>query len=807
MSAILSDLRFAVRNLVKRPGASILGVIAFALGIGLCTTMFSIIYGVYLRGLGVPEADRLVVVHRANVSQEQNRMWVDQHDFYDWREQQRWFEGMAAYYDGTVNITDRDGPERLSGAFVTANVFDVLRVSPVVGSAFRQGDDRAGSPLTAVLGYDLWQTRYGGSRDVVGRTVRVNGEQATILGVMPDGFMFPEQQVIWVAQRDSRTNNPRRGSGNWSNVFGRLAAGVTEEQALQGMNVVQQHLAEAYPDTNKDLSVTFTTFVRESIGDEALPVFAAMQVATIFVLLIACANVANLLLARAALRSKDAALRSALGANRFRVAFPFFAEAAALSAIGASVGMVLAIVGLNLFDRVTVVVGRPYFMQFPLDLPILGFVLAVTVGTALVSGAAPSLQVLRSDVNKILKDEGRGTSSFRAGKLSKVLVVGQVALSCALLVGAGLMTKSIVNLRTSEYPFDTQNVFTARVALFETNYPSREARNRFYRDLRERLAALPRVQAASLTDRLPGDGGSVRVALEGQVYASDQDYPRVQVAATSLGLFETFGVDVLRGRDFAIEDDSAAPRVAIVNQRFAERFFAGEDPIGRRIREGGTESDAEWATIVGLVPNLRMEGIGSQSDSAGFYLALPQLNRSFVSIALNVAGGAPMSLTREVRDVVRGLDPDLPIYYVRDMNEVIYRRTWFYEVFGTLFIVFGVAALFLASVGLYGVLSFSVSRRIQEMGIRMAMGATTRDVIKLILREGALQVGVGLGIGLGLAVGVSRVANILLFDVEPRDPTVFATIVALIVIVALIASLVPARRATGVHPIVALRYE
>ncbi|UCD24593.1 MAG: ABC transporter permease [Gemmatimonadota bacterium] len=812
MTALLKDFELGLRALLKKPGSSAISIVAFGLGIGLCATMFSIIYGVYFRGIGVPEADRLTLIFRSNPSENIERMWVHQHDFYDWREQQRSFEALAGFSTGTINVSGSSGqPERFEGAFVSANLFDVLRVAPVLGSSFRPGDDAPGAPLTALIGYGVWTSRYESDPSVIGRLITVNGEQATILGVLPDGFMFPQTEEIWVPRRDSRAEYDNRGAGPWFQVVGRLKDGITLGQAGLDMSLVAQRLAQAYPESNEGVGVTFFTFVEQSIGDEAIPVFAAMQIATVFVLLIACANVANLLLSRAALRTKEAAVRTALGARRWRVAMPLFSEAAILSLCGAALGIAIAYVGVDLFDRATTGVGKPYFMVLTVDLPILGFIVAVTVLTAFASGIVPAIQTARTDVNSILKDENRGSSSFRAGKLSKVLVIGEVALSCALLVGAGLMTKSITKLNNYQFDFAIEDVFTARVGIFETDYPTAEERRAFFRDLKERLQAVPAARSVALTNMLPTVCCSrSRFLIEGEVYETDQEQPRSNTASVSPDFFTTFGVGVLRGRDFNLMDDANSGQVAIVNRRFAEKFFPNEDAVGRRIKEGfsGNTDNWDWRTIVGVVPNLKMEGFDpDEDDPAGYYVPLAQRDLRFVSIAVQVAGGSPLSITPEVRAAVRGADADLPIYFVRDMDGVIHQETWFYNVFGTLFIVFGIAALFLASVGLYGVLSFSVSRRIQEMGLRMALGAMAKDVIRLVLREGATQLGIGLALGLALAFLVSKAVALVMFDVQPRDPMVYGAIVATIILVGISASLVPALRATRVDPMVALRYE
>ncbi|MFC1640107.1 FtsX-like permease family protein, partial [Gemmatimonadota bacterium] len=383
------------------------------------------------------------------------------------------------------------------------------------------------------------------------------------------------------------------------------------------------------------------------------------------------------------------------------------------------------------------------------------------------------------------------------------------AMSCALLVGAGLMAKSITKLNNHEFLFDTEKIFSARLGIFESAYPTLEDEHGFFRDLKERLEAIPGAQSVALTDMLPASCcNRSRFALEGETYQEDQDYPLANTAAISTEFFSTFGVEVLRGRDLSLADDADAPTIVLVNQGFAERFFPGADPIGRRIREGTSESQEEWMTIVGVVPNMQMQGFDpDRSDPAGYYVPLAQRDRRFVSIAIQVAGGPPLNIAQDVRAAVRAVDRDLPIYWIRDMPEVIHQETWIYGFFGSLFIAFGIAALFLASVGLYGVLAFSVSRRLQEMGLRMALGAKARDVIQLVVREGAVQLGIGLTLGLTLAFGVSRVVAMIMFEVEPRDPAVFVTIVITIVVVGLLASLIPALRATRVDPGVALRYD
>jgi predicted permease len=804
----LTDLLLGLRSLRKEPVSAIIASFTLALGIGLCTTAFSLVYGVFLRGLDVPEANRLTVIGRTNPAREVDWSGVPVHDFYDFREQQSSFEGLAHFNTGTVNLAGTEGPERFNGAFVSANVFDVLRVQPIRGHTFRSGDDAAGAPLTVVLGYQLWATRYRSDPDIVGKSVIVNGEAATILGVMAKGFMFPENQDLWVASRDTRSATADRARDDRFEVFGRLKDGVSLDRAQLDMARIADRLAKDYPVSNAGFAMRFRTFVRNDTGPELIAVFGAMQVATLFVLLIAIANVANLLMARATLRTREAAVRSALGASRFRVVLPFFAETMVLALVGAAIGTAIAYAGVTWFDGATQGVGKPYYMVFGLDLPVLLFVLGVTLATALLAGAAPAFYVLRTDLNAALKDEARG-SGVLGGRLTRVLVAAEIALSCALLIGAGLEIRSIVKLRNFKYPFETERVFTARVGLFDAEYPDSTARRNFFRALKQRLDAVPGARSAALTNSLPLESGSQAIGIAGESYAAERDYPRARNAAITPGFFDTFGVRMLKGRDFTSSDVAGSLRVAIVDQAFADRFFPGREVLGQRFAERERrDSLGAWMTIVGVVPDLRMAGFDSdRSDPWGYYAPLAQRDERFVSLAILTAGGDPLALTRTVREAVRGINPNLPIYNVDSMRGVIRQGSWFYFVFGTLFIVFGGAALFMATVGLYGVLSFSVSRRMKEMGIRMALGASAADVIRLVLRQGGVQLALGLGIGLLIALGLTRVIGILMFEVTPRDPPVFALVILVIAGVGLLASLVPARRATRTEPVAALRSE
>jgi predicted permease len=527
--------------------------------------------------------------------------------------------------------------------------------------------------------------------------------------------------------------------------------------------------------------------------------------AVFFVLLIACANVANLLLDRAAHKSKDVGIRTALGATRGAVIRQFMTEAFVLSVVGGVLGTILAWGGIIVFNRAIVDSQPPFFIDIALHPPVLLFVTLVSLGATMFSGIIPAYQSSRADLNEILKDETRGSSSLKIGKMSKVLVVFEIALSCGLLVASGLMIKSVTKLRTMDPGFRTSNIFTARVG-FPVTYTDTAMQKRFQEDLRQRLSAIPGARQAAVMAGLPAVGGNNgSFTVEGVTYNEDRDVPDAAWNAVSPGFFETFEVRATRGRVIDETDREAGLPVAVVNQMFADQYFKGKEALGGRIRRGGRRSDnsSPWLTIVGVVPTL-YSGDTDEPREPAFYVPLAQNHTNFASFAVQTSGD-PLLITSQVRQTVASLNPDVPIYWVYSMEEAFARPTWFIRVFGTMFMIFGLIALFLASVGLYAVMSFAVSRRVREVGIRMALGAQSRDVVRLIFGQGAWQLGVGLVLGLGLAAGVAQLLTILLFDVQPRDPSIFGLVVVVLTVVGLAACLVPARRATQVDPLVALR--
>jgi predicted permease len=805
MRAVLRDIRYGARSLRKSRGLAAVAVLALTLGIGLTTTMFSIVYGALIKGMPFPDPDRLVSVQRQNLSRGNDRMSTPIHDFLDYRAQQRTFSRIAAYTQGTVNISGAEKAERYEGAWATADLFDVLQVRPQLGRTFTRQEETPGLGNVAVLSHSIWQDRYAGDPAIIGNAIRANGQPYTVIGVMPPNFQFPDRQAIWMPVQLDATKL-ERGSGSWLHVIGRLKPGVSLDAANTDVNAIARRIATEYKATNEGVTATARPIIESQIGPQPRRLLWTMLGAVSLVLLIACANVANLLLDRAAHRTKEVGIRTALGASRLAVVRQFLAEALVLALAGAVFGAVVAQVGVMWFNRAIADTNPPFWLDIRLHPPVLAFVVCAALVASLISGAIPAYQSSRADINEILKDESRGASSFRIGRLSRGLVVFEIALSCGLLVVSGLMVKSVAKLRTMDPGVTTQNVFTARIG-FPDTYTDTAAQVRFFEDLSRQLATLPGAQGVSLTSILPATCcNQAPFSLEGKAYASDRDYPMTHSLVVSPGFFATFQVAPVQGRMFTTEDRQESVPVVIVNQSFVRKYLGSENPLGRRIRIGrGAPSNTQpWRTVVGVIPDI-FTGDTSNPRDAGILIPVAQNRQSFLSIAIRAPNA--MALTPQVRATVASLEADIPIYNVSALDDVIASEVWHVRVFGGLFMVFGFAALLLAAIGLYAVMAFSVSRRAREVGIRIALGARTTHVLRLVFRQGIMQLGVGMTLGLGLAVLLSNLIAGVLFDVQPRDPATFAAVVGVLSAAGLLACYIPARRAARVDPLSAMRAE
>jgi putative ABC transport system permease protein len=806
MYAFVEETRFALRSLWKSPVLSVVAVLTLGLGIGMNALMFSFVYGALYRGLPFPEEEKILRVAWIQPSDPDAWRSLSLHDLEDLRAQQSSLTDLGGLYNGTVNLSGGERPVRYDGAFMTPNAFDALQVQPVLGRSFRPDEGRPGAPLAIILGYHVWEGDFGKDPDILGSMLRVNGEQATVVGVMPEGFKFPDNQDVWVPYRGSALEIPR-GQGSNFQVYGRLAPGVTLEQAVAELNGIARRLHEANPET-----VTWSAFRVKKFSEPPSDMKLVFQtlLATVFlVLLVACTNVANLLLSRAAGRTRELAVNVALGASRRRIMGKLMAEAMVLVVAGALLGLGLCWVGLRLTFHFAVTSPPPFWFVFKIDPPLLLFVTLASVLAAVVAGVVPGLRVTGARVNEVLKDQGRGTSSLRIGRLSRILVISELAFSVGLLVAAGLFVKGMVRMRTLDHGIFREEILTARVGISETDFPDAASRTRFFAELQERLRARPEITTASLTNVLPGLGaGMTQVGIQGVDHGEDANYPQAALAFVSPGFFGTFDVQPLAGRDFSAQDDQASLPVAIVNQSFAQRLFPGEDAVGRQIREGTSQSESPWRTIVGVVPDLYLAGLmaRTQAPPAGVYIPAAQADLRFMSLAVRGNGG-PEALARVLREEVAVLHAETPLYWVRSMARALREEIWYVDLFGGLFAVFGGLALLLAAAGLYAVMATGVAQRTREMGVRMALGARAGQVLRMILRQGAFQMGMGLLLGLLMAGTLSRGLESMLFGVEPWDASVFLAISAVMLLTGVAASLIPARRATRVDPVKALRSE
>jgi putative ABC transport system permease protein len=818
MISVWRDFRYGLRMLARVPGHTVASALALSLGIGLTTATFSIVYGVMFRGLPFEHSERLMSLRTQNASRDRLNELVGVHDYLDWCKRQRSFEGLAAFNNGTVTVSGDNHPERVNGGTLTANTLDQLRVKPILGRGFQPGEDRPGAAPVALIDYRLWQDHYGGDARIVGKSVRINGLATTVVGVMPQGFNFPFAEQLWTPQILDPTKT-ERGKAQQLLVFGRLRPGVTRERAQTEMEGIAKALAVEYPRTNGGWTAKVEPYVDVFLSQDIRRMFLTMLGAVCAVLLIACINVASLILSRAAQRTREVAIRSALGAGRGQVVRQILLESLTLAVLGATAGVGLARLGIGLFNAAMVSQNPPFWIRIALDLPTLGFALGATLAAALVSGLVPALQISRTQLSHVLKDEGRGSTSLRLGWLTRMVVVAELALSCTLLVAAGLMVKSVLRAQTTYYGFDTSHLLTARVPIFEANYPQPSDRGAFYQRVIDRLAAQPGVTAVGATTTLPSvPWGADAFAVDGKAYPTENDYPIAHSDVVSAGLFATLGVRPLAGRELERQDTPTSLPVVLVNQALARKMWPHENPVGRRLRmvnsnagNGGWVLGADrrrqepWRTVVGVVPDLRIYGLNDKKPE-GLFLPLSQVGGIRVSLVVRTPR-QPLSLVETVRTEVAAVDKDAPIYFVKTMEQAVVEDRFFNSLFGSLFVILGLSALVLAAVGIYGVIAFSVGRRTQEIGLRMALGAQRGTVLGMLVRQGAIQLAIGVLLGLPFAVGVSRLLGGVLYDVQPGDPTVFAAVVGTLSFVAMVACLVPGQRAARIDPVAALRHE
>jgi putative ABC transport system permease protein len=799
----IQDVRFGLRVLFKHPGFTAVAVLTLALGIGANSAIFSVVNAVLLRPLPYKQPAQLVRLYESLPGGGEGSVSVP--NLNDWREQNDVFTAIAAYEYSDFSLQNQDQPERVIGARVSPNLFEVLGVAPQQGRALAEGEDRAGNHRVVVLGHALWQRNFAGDPQAVGRQITLGGESYTVVGVMPESFEFPQFRTaqLWTPLVFSERMAASRGSHAY-NALGRLKDGVSLERAREQMTTIARRLEQQYPDAQTGRGVRLIE-LQEEVVQGVRPALLMLLAAVGFVLLIACTNVANLLLARAATRRREIAIRTALGAGRLRLIRQFLTESVLLSLAGGALGLVLAQWGVDALASLAAE-SLPRVSGVGLDERVLGFTLLLSLVTGIGFGLAPALQISKADVQDALKEGGNAVNSPRGKRLRAVLAVAEVASALVLLIGAGLLVKSFIQLQNVQTGLRPENVLTMRLTLPATKYDTNQKATDFHRQLLARVAALPGVEAVGEVNMLPvqsfGTNGTIQV--EGQPPDPPERAPLVEFRAASPGYFGALGIPVVAGRNFEARDDENAPPVAVVNQTFAKRFFPNEEAVGKRIRMGET-----WMSIVGVVGDVKQGGLTRAVSPEMF---APYTRPLWPGMTQNMslvvrAQGDPAALAPAIKREVLSVDPNQPVYSVYTMEQVLERSVSGRRLNMLLLTIFAVLAVTLAMIGIYSVMSYLVTQHTREIGIRMALGAQPRDVLRLILGQGLWLALLGVVLGAVGALALTRLMSNLLFGVTATDPLTFVVGAALLLLTALLACYIPARRAMKVDPLIALRYE
>ena len=811
IESLFQDVRFAARLIRKERWVSAAAVAAIALGIGANTLGFTIVNAAFIRPFAFERAEELHAISWRPTRG--RRLPSSAIDLEDWRTRARSFREIGAASFGAINISDdHAAPEQTQGSSVTANLFDVLRQRPLLGRTFAEGEDRRGAEPVVIIGYDIWRNRFDRDPDVIGRILRINGTPATIIGVMPEGMKFHDNSELWVPYipTDAQMTREIRPLS----VYGRLHAGVTKQQAYTEIDGIAQRIIKAHPNQLKNVVAGQVETLHERFLNGAAPrMFRVVMGAVIFVLLIACANVANLLLSRAMYRSREIAVRYALGATRWRIVRQLLIESVALASLGGLAGLALASFGVRAFDAAIHATGAPYWLRFTIDYRVLLYVAVTCVATGVIFGLAPALQVSRQNPHDTLKEGARGTAgNRRAGRLGGVMVVSELALTIVLLCGAGLMLRSFIALYSLPPGFDVNGLTRMRMQLPPSNYPTGDARRRFFDQLLPKVEAIPGIQSAAITTAVPPlDHEEWRVIIAGSPHIEDDRRPFVSTVAVSPRYFATLGVAVSRGRGIEIGDSAPGAANVVINQLMAERFFPGVDPIGQQLRfvPRLDEPDAPQQplrTIVGVVPTFQQGNDNDAFRNAVVYL--PFLNAPDRTSSLIVRSALPpAAIMAAVRSIVQAIDADQPVFNIETLEQVFANERSIFGIFATLFAVLASIGLVLSAVGVYGVIAYAVTQRTQEIGVRVAVGASRWDVAWLFLRKGLAQIAVALVIGLPAAIALAALARFQLVAIEPNDPVTMAGITVVLIVVTVISCVVPARKASKVDPVIALRAE
>jgi len=801
---LIQDVRYALRNLSRSKGFATVAILCLGFGIGLNATIFSLIDGVLLKPYPYTDPDGILVVGEQK-SKSNDQAGLSYLDMRDWKEANSVFATIAAVSGRSLTIADGHGePERYLGAGVSWDLFPMLGTHPIRGRDFNAQDDREGAADVVLLGYDVWMHRYAGNENIVGQTIQVNSKPHVVVGVMPQGFAFPNNQRLWIPLVPLVAKDRRDFRGLFA--FGRLKPGVTMAQARQELDAIAGRLGSQYPSTNEGWMSRLRTLRDAFLPSDVPLVLMLMMAGVTLVLFIACSNVANLLLARAAGRRREISVRAALGAGRGRIVRQLVTESLVLGLVSVPLGILLAVAGTRLIASAMPPDQVPYYVHWEIDWRSVIYTVAIAAGTAIVFGLFPALQISRGNLHDTLKEGTRGNSVAKSF-LRSSLVVAQIAFALVALVGALLFVRTFWNLGAFNVGFDPKPLMTMRFYMPGAIYEEPDAKLRRVEDIVRRVEALPAVRSTFASNLVPlsGGGGGGTVIIEGKAVQKGEEKGISMIAVTP-HFNSTMGLPIVEGRDFTDAEGWSHTAVAVINKQMKSEFWPSGDVIGRRFKLNGPKDD--WFTIVGVTPDINLYGVDPGNDQAPSTAYVPFAYQQFLNTGLTVrVDGDPASVTSAVREAIRASDPNLPMAQVRTMSELRRLQFWQYGLYGWIFGTTGIIGLLLAAIGVYGVLSYSVSQRTQEIGVRLALGAGRREILRLIVGQGFILATIGIVIGCALAAAAMPAAKSLLYKVSPFDPLTFTGVAVFLGVIAFIASFLPARRAMRVDPVIALRGE
>ena len=805
MEKLLQDIRYGCRTLIKHPGFATVAVIALALGIGANTAIFSVVNAALLRPLPYHDPDKIMMIWEINAEQGLDDWTVAPAKFVDWRDKSQSFEHIAAFWPyQAANLYFNDQPERIQSAAVSYELFPLLGIAPLKGRTFLPEEDRPGGEQVVVISHQLWQRRFNADPDLVGKPLRIDAKSYTVVGIMPAGFYFPERAEMWLplALSDDELKNR---SAHMVTVIGRMKPNVNAQQAQAEMTVLANQLEQEYPGTDHGWGIKLVPMLDQLVG-KMQPAILVLLAAVVLVLLIACANVANLLLARGAARQREIAIRAAMGATKSRLTRQLLTESILLSLIGGALGLLLAYLAVGLLAA-AIPENIPRIKDLTISRWVLGFTFLTSLLTGILFGLAPAVQGSRPNLNETLKESPRGsTSGAGSRKIRNVLVISEVAVSLILMISAGLMIRSFLHLQKTDPGFSSSGVLTAQLQLGLSKYPEDKQRTAFYQQVLKKVESLPGVQIAGAISTLPlgGDNLTFPLIIEGRAPQSPSEQLTTNFRVISPDYFAALGIPLKQGRYFTERDNVDSTRVAIINETLANRYFPNENPIGKRISLVIFDEPV-LREIVGVVGDVRHSTLDEESGSEVYdsYLQAPS---PFMTLAVRTSA-SPQSLAGGLRNAVRSVDNEQPIFNIKTMEQVLSDSVALPRLSTALLAAFAGIALILASIGIYGLVSYSVTQRTHEIGIRMALGARPGQVLQMILRQGVVLAVVGVAIGLAGAYAATKLLASLLYGVSASDPMTFAVVPLLLIFVTLLASYVPARKAMEVDPIIALRQE